>query len=96
LINYLLFSSYSVSTGLIDILAKRCMKIRESIENHQSVILSLLATLGLLTKFCELCPKGVTDVTRLFATIKATELFGAISLLHSTVVPIGELNLYVF
>lgn len=52
------FPSYAVTTGLIEVLSRRCMKIRESIENYQSVVLSLLATLGLLTKFAELCPVG--------------------------------------
>lgn len=44
--------------GLVDILTLRCRKIREPIENHQSVVLSILATLGLLTKLAEICPKG--------------------------------------
>lgn len=50
--------SYAVSIGLIDVLARRCMKIRESIENHQSVVLSVLSCLCLLTKFADICPKG--------------------------------------
>lgn len=50
--------SYIVSIGLVDILARRCMKVREAVENHQCVVLSLLGTLGLLTKIGELCPKG--------------------------------------
>lgn len=54
-----LFFSYAVSIGLIDALSKRCMKIREPIENHQSVVLSVLACLGLLTKFTDVCPKGL-------------------------------------
>lgn len=51
--------SYSVMIGLVDILTLRCRKIREPIESHQSVVLSILATLGLLTKFAEMCPKGL-------------------------------------
>lgn len=47
-----------VSIGLVDILARRCMKVRETVENHKCVVLSLLGTLGLLTKIAELCPKG--------------------------------------
>lgn len=54
--------SYTVATGLVDILAKRCTIVKESVENHQSVVLSLLATLGLLTKIAELCPKGKLTV----------------------------------
>lgn len=82
--------SYAVTTGLIEVLSRRCMKIRESIENYQSVVLSLLATLGLLTKFAELCPVGPTDTTRFLGAAKSTELFGTIPLLYATVVPIGE------
>lgn len=48
--------------GLIDILTLRCRKIREPIEIHQSVVLSVLATLGLLTKFAEICPKGLISI----------------------------------
>lgn len=50
--------SYTVATGLVDLLAKRCMIVKESVESQQSVVLSLLATIGLLTKIAELCPKG--------------------------------------
>lgn len=51
-------SSYAVASGLIEILSRRCMKIRESVEVHQSVVLSLLATIGLLTKVIDVCPPG--------------------------------------
>lgn len=50
--------SYAVASGLIEILSRRCMKIRESVEVHQSVVLSLLATIGLLTKVIDVCPPG--------------------------------------
>lgn len=85
--------SYTVATGLVDILAKRCLTVRESVENQQSVVLSLLAILGFLTKLAELCPKGTSDSTRFLSMVKSTELFGSISLLYSTVVPIGEYKL---
>ncbi|XP_073825143.1 SCAPER domain-containing protein short spindle 3 [Musca autumnalis] len=82
--------SYAVITGLIDILSRRCMKIRECIESHQSVVLSLLATLGFITRFIDVCPPGPTDPTRFLSAAKSTELFGSISMLYATVVPIGE------
>ncbi|XP_065355667.1 S phase cyclin A-associated protein in the endoplasmic reticulum [Calliphora vicina] len=82
--------SYAVITGLIEILSRRCMKIRESIENHQSVVLSLLATLGFITRFIDVCPPGPTDPTRFLSAAKSTELFGSISMLYASVVPIGE------
>ncbi|XP_013104459.2 S phase cyclin A-associated protein in the endoplasmic reticulum [Stomoxys calcitrans] len=82
--------SYAVITGLVEILSRRCMKIRESIENHQSVVLSLLATLGFITRFIDVCPAGPTDPTRFLSAAKSTELFGSISMLYASVVPIGE------
>ena len=105
-----------MSIGLIDALSKRCMKIREPIENHQSVVLSILACLGLLTKFTDVCPKGLflhdflhsifcvyvcatpkkkihsfpeSSASKLLTVVKSTELFGTISLLYATIVPVG-------
>ncbi|CAD6998737.1 unnamed protein product [Ceratitis capitata] len=83
-------TNYAVIIGLIEILSRRCMKIRECIENHQSVVLSLLATLGFLTRFIDVCPPGPTDATRFLSAAKSTELFGSISMLYACVVPIGE------
>uniref|UniRef100_A0A1B0CF42 Uncharacterized protein n=1 Tax=Lutzomyia longipalpis TaxID=7200 RepID=A0A1B0CF42_LUTLO len=82
--------SYAVLIGLIETLTRRCTKIHESVESHQSVVLSLLATLGLLTKFAEICPKGPNDPTKFLSLAQQTELFGSIAFLHSTIVPIGE------
>lgn len=59
IINLPIFFSYSVMIGLVEMLSRRCLKIREIVENHQSVVLSLLSTIGLLTKLGELCPKGL-------------------------------------
>lgn len=39
-------------------LTKRILKIRESIEDQQSVVLSVLSILGLLTKMADVCPEG--------------------------------------
>lgn len=97
------------------------MKIREPIEGHQSVVLSVLSCLGLLTKFADICPKGWSkynifinhimssslnnhhyffsvpanvsgaDCTAKFlSVVKSTELFGTISLLYASVVPVGK------
>ncbi|XP_054084108.1 calponin homology domain-containing protein DDB_G0272472 isoform X2 [Zeugodacus cucurbitae] len=82
--------SYAVIIGLIEILSRRCMKIRECIESHQSVVLSLLATLGFLTRFIDVCPPGPTDATRFLSAAKSTELFGSVSMLYACVLPIGE------
>lgn len=51
--------SYIVCIGLVESLVKRIDKVHESIENQTSLVLSLLASLGLLTKLVEICPKGV-------------------------------------
>uniref|UniRef100_A0A0P6IY67 Cyclic nucleotide-binding domain-containing protein n=1 Tax=Aedes aegypti TaxID=7159 RepID=A0A0P6IY67_AEDAE len=81
--------SYTVSLGLLDTLVRKFTKIQESVETQQSLVLSLLASLGLLTKLAELCPKG-PDITKFLATVKSTELFGSVSLLYAAIVPIGE------
>ncbi|XP_053693788.1 S phase cyclin A-associated protein in the endoplasmic reticulum [Sabethes cyaneus] len=81
--------SYAVCLGLIDTLVRKFNTIRESVESQQSLVLSLLASLGLLTKLAELCPRG-PDVTKFLLTVKSTELFGTISLLYAAIVPIGE------
>ncbi|XP_035909541.1 S phase cyclin A-associated protein in the endoplasmic reticulum [Anopheles stephensi] len=81
--------SYIVSIGLVESLVQRIDKVHESIENQTSLVLSLLASLGLLTKLVEICPKG-PDTTKFMLTARATEMFGTISLLYAAVVPIGE------
>ncbi|XP_050076497.1 S phase cyclin A-associated protein in the endoplasmic reticulum [Anopheles maculipalpis] len=81
--------SYIVSIGLVESLVRRIDKVHESIENQTSLVLSLLASLGLLTKLVEICPKG-PDITKLMLTAQTTEMFGTISLLYAAVVPIGE------
>lgn len=59
-----------MATGLLDVMSRRCVKVRESVENHNSVILSLLATIALLTKFGDLCPKGKCDLSNKIIYIK--------------------------
>ncbi|XP_017859481.1 PREDICTED: S phase cyclin A-associated protein in the endoplasmic reticulum isoform X1 [Drosophila arizonae] len=82
--------NYAVITGLIGMLSRRCMKVRESIEQNQSVMLSLLTTLGFLTRFIDVCAPGPGDPTRLLSAAKSTELFGTVAMLSGCVVPIGE------
>ncbi|XP_049536689.1 S phase cyclin A-associated protein in the endoplasmic reticulum [Anopheles darlingi] len=81
--------SYIVATGLVETLVKPISNVQESIENHTSLVLALLASLGLLTKLVEICPKG-PDTTKLLHTAQSTELFGTVPLLYSAIVPIGE------
>ncbi|EDW75511.1 uncharacterized protein Dwil_GK23893 [Drosophila willistoni] len=82
--------NYAVVTGLIEILSRRCMKVRESIEQNQSVMLSLLTTLGFLSRFLDVCQPGPADPTRLLSAAKSTELFGTVSMLYGCVVPLGD------
>uniref|UniRef100_A0AAG5DT33 S phase cyclin A-associated protein in the endoplasmic reticulum N-terminal domain-containing protein n=1 Tax=Anopheles atroparvus TaxID=41427 RepID=A0AAG5DT33_ANOAO len=81
--------SYIISIGLVDILVRRINGVHEAIENQASLVLSLLASLGLLTNLIEICPKG-PDVTKLVQTAQNTELFGTVSLLYAAIVPVGE------
>ncbi|EDW03943.1 GH11520 [Drosophila grimshawi] len=82
--------NYAVITGLIGMLSHRCMKVREPIEPNQSLMLSLLTTLGFLTRFSDVCPPGPADPTRLLSAAKSTELFGTVSMLAGCVVPTGK------
>ncbi|XP_030384048.1 S phase cyclin A-associated protein in the endoplasmic reticulum isoform X2 [Scaptodrosophila lebanonensis] len=82
--------NYAVITGLIETLSRRCVKVRESIEQNQSVMLSLLTTLGFLSRFIDVCQPGPGDPTRLMSAAKSTELFGTVSMLNACVVPLGE------
>ncbi|XP_017060959.1 S phase cyclin A-associated protein in the endoplasmic reticulum [Drosophila ficusphila] len=82
--------NFAVITGLIEILSRRNQKVRESIEDNQSVMLSLLTTLGFLSRFLDVCQPGPADPTRLLSAAKSTELFGTVSMLYGSVVPMGE------
>ncbi|KAI8043258.1 hypothetical protein M5D96_004585, partial [Drosophila gunungcola] len=81
---------YAVITGLIEILSRRNQKVRESIEDNQSVMLSLLTTLGFLSRFLDVCQPGPADPTRLLSAARSTELFGTVSMLYGSVMPMGE------
>ncbi|XP_016964111.1 S phase cyclin A-associated protein in the endoplasmic reticulum [Drosophila biarmipes] len=80
----------AVITGLIEILSRRIQKVRESIEGNKSVMLGLLTTLGFLSRFIDVCQPGPADPTRLLSAAKSTELFGTVSMLYGSVMPMGE------
>ncbi|KAH8412606.1 hypothetical protein KR009_003579, partial [Drosophila setifemur] len=82
--------NYAVITGLIEILSRRNQKVRESIENNQGVMLSLLTTLGFLSRFLDVCLPGPADPTRLLTAARSSELFGTVAMLNGSVMPIGE------
>ncbi|KAH8237932.1 hypothetical protein KR032_008468, partial [Drosophila birchii] len=82
--------NFAVVTGLIEILSRRNQKVRESIEDNQSVMLGLLTTLGFLSRFLDVCQPGPADPTRLLSAARTTDLFGTVSMLSASVVPNGE------
>lgn len=53
--------------------------VREPIENQQSLLLPLLAMIGFLTKITE-----ITTRDNFMPIVKATKLFGTITLLYKT------------
>lgn len=50
--------SYLTASGVFELITKRCLKIREPIENQQHLLLPLLAMIGFITKITEICPRG--------------------------------------
>ncbi|XP_070496393.1 S phase cyclin A-associated protein in the endoplasmic reticulum [Chironomus tepperi] len=76
-----LILSYITASGILELITKKCLKVREPIENQQSLLLPLLAMMGLLTKIAEICPKNKVDFLSL---VKSTEIFGTITLLYRT------------
>uniref|UniRef100_A0A182M5U7 Uncharacterized protein n=1 Tax=Anopheles culicifacies TaxID=139723 RepID=A0A182M5U7_9DIPT len=64
--------NYIVSIGLVESLVRRIDKVHESIENETSLVLSLLASLGLLTKLVEICPAGESIPPRTTSLAAAT------------------------
>ena len=50
--------SYITASGILELITKKCLKVREPIESQQSLLLPLLAMMGLLTKITEICPRG--------------------------------------
>ncbi|CAG9799097.1 unnamed protein product [Chironomus riparius] len=76
-----LLLSYITASGILELITKKCLKVREPIENQQSLLLPLLSMMGLLTKITEICPKNKFDFLSL---VKSTEIFGTITLLYRT------------
>lgn len=50
--------SYLTASGVLELITKRCLKVREPIENQQQLLLPLLAMIGFVTKIVEICPRG--------------------------------------
>ncbi|XP_034666481.1 S phase cyclin A-associated protein in the endoplasmic reticulum [Drosophila subobscura] len=82
--------NYAVITGLIDILSRRNQKVRESIEQNHGVMLNLLTSIGFISRFIDFCQPGPADPTRLLSAAKSTELFGTVTMLSGSIVPIGD------
>ncbi|XP_017153098.1 S phase cyclin A-associated protein in the endoplasmic reticulum isoform X2 [Drosophila miranda] len=82
--------NYAVITGLIDLLSRRNQKVRESIEQNNSMMLDLLTSIGFISRFIDICKPGPADPTRLLSAVKSTELFGTLTMLSGSIVPIGD------
>ncbi|KAG5670752.1 hypothetical protein PVAND_000993 [Polypedilum vanderplanki] len=78
-INLLL--KYITASGLLEIVTKKCLKVREPIENQQNLLLPLLSMIGFVTKVTEVCSYEKSDF---LATVVSTEIFGMINLLYKT------------
>ncbi|XP_037958436.1 calponin homology domain-containing protein DDB_G0272472 [Teleopsis dalmanni] len=84
--------SYAVMIGLIDVLSQHCLSIQGPISEDANLMLSTLATVGLLTRFVDICPNvsGSYDASRFLQTIKSTQIFGAISCLYVNIATAGD------
>ncbi|CAO1304056.1 unnamed protein product [Diamesa serratosioi] len=79
---------YITASGILQQISRKCLRIREPIENQHSLLLPLMAMIGFLTKITEICPPDDGNYsTKFLSIVKSTEIFGTISLLYSTVVP---------
>ncbi|CRL00819.1 CLUMA_CG014070, isoform A [Clunio marinus] len=76
--------SYLTSSGIIEQITRKCLMVREPIENQQSLLLPLLAMIGFLTKIIEISTRD-----NLMPIVKSTEIFGTITLLYKTM-SLGE------
>lgn len=67
-----------MSSGILELLSKQLLAVREPIESHQKLLLPLLAKIGFVTKVVE-----VSKNDAVLSIMKATTFFGTISLLKS-------------
>ncbi|XP_039275992.1 S phase cyclin A-associated protein in the endoplasmic reticulum [Nilaparvata lugens] len=79
--------SYSVSIGTVDRLAVYCGGVRDPVDDDPHTASFLLSAIQLITAFSSLrsgCTNSnsAVDPTQLVATLRATELMGAVSLLY--------------
>lgn len=72
------FHSYLVSSGILELLSKQLLAVREPVDSHQKLLLPLLAKIGFVTKVVE-----VFKNEAVLSIMKATTFFGTISLLKS-------------
>jgi len=90
----LLTYSYITASGILELITKKCLKVREPIENQQGLLLPLLAMMGLLTKIAEICPKSKLfklenhvlfyDSNYYYSFIPSTDKVDLLSLVKST------------
>lgn len=82
---YFFLFSYLSATGILEQITKKCLMVREPIENQQSLLLPLLAMVGFLTKISEISTRD-----NFMSIVKSTEIFGTVSLMYKTM-SLGEL-----
>lgn len=70
---------YLTASGILEQITKKCLMVREPIENQQSLLLPLLAMIGFVTKISEISTRE-----NFMAIAKSTEIFGIITLLYKT------------
>lgn len=70
---------YLTASGILENITKKCLMVREPIENQQSLLLPLLAMIGFVTKVSEISTRE-----NFIAIAKSTEIFGIITLLYKT------------
>jgi hypothetical protein len=78
--------SYLTATEILEQITRKCLLVREPIENQQSLLLPLLAMIGFLTKISEISTRE-----NFMAIVKSTEIFGIITLLYKTM-SLGEFH----
>lgn len=70
---------YLTASGILEQITKKCLMVREPIENQQSLLLPLLAMIGFVTKISEISTRE-----NFMAIAKSTEIFGIVTLLYKT------------
>jgi hypothetical protein len=80
-------SSYLMASGVLEQITKKCLQVRDPIENNQNLLLPLLSMVGFLTKITEISPVETRD--SFMSIVKSTEIFGTITMMYHSM-SLGE------